>query len=185
MNRRAERLDWTSRRATSGGRTLGTPARTAYDWPSHRHPNAKLPRPPSVSARRPGAQQDRDGSQPCPSPRRKSRRSRGSWANVPEYFRNPYVRIRRNRRARITTRLWHHEPSPPLPGETADRDRRLGRVEALLPNLEHPADRSLAKNDHARGCSMVARMSRYGPVAADTNRHQIRGSYRISPQAAP
>ena len=88
----------------------------------------------------------------------------------------PYVRIRRNRRARISTRLWHHEPSPPLPGETADRNRRLGRVEALLPSLQHPADRSLTENDHGRGCSVVARMSRYGPVAAGTNRHQIRGS---------
>jgi hypothetical protein len=45
-----------------------------------------------------------------------------------------------------------------------------------LPSWGQPADRLLTKNDHAGGCSVVARMSRYGPVAAGTNRHQIRGS---------
>lgn len=43
------------------------------------------------------------------------------------------------------TELWHHELSPLLPGETADRDRPPGEVEAPLPSRGQPADRLLTK----------------------------------------
>jgi len=70
---------------------------------------------------------------------------------------------------------WLAELAPRAISPATGRNSRPwpppGEVEAPLPSRGQPADRLLTKNDHAGGCSVVARMSRHGPVAADTNRH--------------